>query len=762
MAKRNQIEGDVFQFTNDTDFFGYDSGAGLFRRPQKMYAVREITIGGTITAAPATNPTLNFATVDGVAPAQTVGGLIQTTNGTAYLGLSAFFVNAPLTTMPLILGSSCTPGTTDGTGSMLFVSNKANAAPAATDIQFEWGYQAAGAFVSQMKLLGDGTLQVMGVDVTPAAGSDQGSVYAWDTTVTAGYKDTVRAWNCLATDVIGTALRNTTPSVTDVAGRVQNSPISVLGGRAFRVDTSDDQAWDWGMQVRPVAGASAATTSAMHFLSRRYIGGAWGAFEGRAYLDSAGTYVSSYERALAGTDALGLLIENATLATSTVTAQRGPIMAVGAGSWDSDFGAGADGACQFRLGFQVIAAAGATPYSYVRLAKQSRTGGPAAFTAWSAWAATGFEIIDTGGLSVTTITATQIAATAGGIFGGAAALGSGGTTTYTTRTTISNTSASAVQGVQESPSLRFTSNAADNGTPLASSTIYGQQFDIKVLPTGNIAAPTATMYWGFRQTAGTLGSGTVPTVTGNFATAMSLTSGGTLTTTASISVGSSVFVNGSNGTFTYGNAYGIVGAIQVASQTNVELLFHSTARTSAANGRVITAAWGQTAAQIATASNYETMRVMDFGIGRTDATAAFLSVASVRANGDLFFNGGTNAQSLAIKSLTEETTLAVGEATKDTTIQIPAGAVVLAVTGRVTTGSGVVSTVDIGVSGALTRYATGIDISAAGATWLGTMDAARYYAAATAITITPNAALETDPAKLRITIHFYLPTAPTS
>jgi len=708
-----------------------------------------------------------------------------------------------------------------------------------------------------MKLLGDGTLQVMGVDVTPAAGSDQGSVYAWDTVATAGYKDTVRAWNLLVTDVAGTSLINTTAS-TD-GNRVQYSPMQVLGGRAYRHTAGvEDQGWNWAMQVRPIAGSSAASTSALHFLSANDIGtggaGPMSAYTSRANLSSSGvltagaftvggiyinanvslydfgtvdyygmtadrplvvlnnarttgasrvvhyfaaaqtsanlvntsgtvwlyadaatmrlasfsmgnsttntstelaaimcdgTYVSSYSRNLLATYATGMLLENATPATLADPIQHSPVMAVGGTAWAATAGGtGASQTNQFGFVCRPINSAGGSSSAVLTVVVKAAGG--------TVWSIPGSNFDASGGVSGTTLYASTH------LYNNRASVGTGAATVYTPGAyLIGTTKAVAPAGisVQDSTAVVWSGSAWDT-TQLTSDCL---DFACKLVPTSG-AATSATLQWGYRKTAGTpstagLGGGSG---TGNFATAMSLTSGGLLTANSlANAIGS--WASGFSGSFGDISGPGLSSAdgflmSGTASRANC---FLNGTRTDGANNNVFSFAYRSAAATI---TNSATMRLVAFGWTATTAgpTYTYYEVASIRPNGDLFFNGGTNGQSLAIKSLTEETTVAVGETTKDTTIQIPAGAVVLAVAGRVTTGSGVVSTVDIGVSGALTRYATGIDISAAGATWLGTMDATRYYAAATAITITPNAALETNPAKLRITIHFYLPTAPTS
>lgn len=119
-----------------------------------------------------------------------------------------------------------------------------------------------------------------------------------------------------------------------------------------------------------------------------------------------------------------------------------------------------------------------------------------------------------------------------------------------------------------------------------------------------------------------------------------------------------------------------------------------------------------------------------------------------------------NGQNTAIKHLTELTPIAAA-ATTDTTIQIPAGAQVVAVSSRVTVQPGGTSTVDSGVAGATTRYGTAFS-TAANTTNRGTDDGIRYYASAVSVRYTPNAVPSDAAGRIRTTIHFLDITPPTS
>lgn len=151
-----------------------------------------------------------------------------------------------------------------------------------------------------------------------------------------------------------------------------------------------------------------------------------------------------------------------------------------------------------------------------------------------------------------------------------------------------------------------------------------------------------------------------------------------------------------------------------------------------------------------TADNY---LAGDLGIGTNDPTA------KLDVLGDVYIGTASNGTRLKIQSLTELTTIAAAAFT-DTTIQIPAGAQVLAVTCRVTTAIPTATTFDVGVSGATARYATGVSV-AVNTTDKGTLDGHRYYAAATSIRITPSATPGANTGRLRVTI-FYMDVTPST
>lgn len=121
---------------------------------------------------------------------------------------------------------------------------------------------------------------------------------------------------------------------------------------------------------------------------------------------------------------------------------------------------------------------------------------------------------------------------------------------------------------------------------------------------------------------------------------------------------------------------------------------------------------------------------------------------------------GANGQAVNILMLSELTTIAAA-ATTDTTIEIPAGSIVIGVSVRVTTVIPTAATFDVGIAGATTRYGTGIAV-AADTTNPGTNDGLRYYAAATKIRFTPNATPGAATGRVRTTIQYITITPPTS
>lgn len=128
------------------------------------------------------------------------------------------------------------------------------------------------------------------------------------------------------------------------------------------------------------------------------------------------------------------------------------------------------------------------------------------------------------------------------------------------------------------------------------------------------------------------------------------------------------------------------------------------------------------------------------------------SAARTGANGQVFTN---------IKSLTELTTIAASPTT-DTTIQMPANAVVLAVSVRTTVTIPTAATYTVGDSGSATRFSTAAVSTTANATDPGTKAGAYYNASALSVRITPNATPANNSGRVRVTLYYYSVTPATS
>jgi hypothetical protein len=137
---------------------------------------------------------------------------------------------------------------------------------------------------------------------------------------------------------------------------------------------------------------------------------------------------------------------------------------------------------------------------------------------------------------------------------------------------------------------------------------------------------------------------------------------------------------------------------------------------------------------------------------------AIVKTHANRVDGGLEWGGNIKGGGAALLTASELLTLSTGGATSQTANLIPAGALVFAVTTRVTTAITTATSFDVGITGATTRYATGVGVSQ-GTNDAGTDDAMRYYASATPIDITCN----TTPGAgvVRVTVHYILVTPPT-
>jgi hypothetical protein len=150
------------------------------------------------------------------------------------------------------------------------------------------------------------------------------------------------------------------------------------------------------------------------------------------------------------------------------------------------------------------------------------------------------------------------------------------------------------------------------------------------------------------------------------------------------------------------------------------------------------------------------------GNGANTVTIGNGSVTGNYLHGDINNTINTNGQVFSVKALTELTTIAAS-ATTDTAIQIPAGAIVLAVSVRVTATITCTANFTVGDSGSAARYNTGSNVAkTAGTTDVGTKAGAYYCASATSIRITPDTTPSDNTGRVRVTIHYILVTPPTA
>lgn len=163
---------------------------------------------------------------------------------------------------------------------------------------------------------------------------------------------------------------------------------------------------------------------------------------------------------------------------------------------------------------------------------------------------------------------------------------------------------------------------------------------------------------------------------------------------------------------------------------------------------------------------------LDFGSG--DAIVSRYAAKQLMISGDgstlandtglvtgFLSSAGANGQSGAVTYLSELVTIAAA-ATTDTTIQMPAGAIVVGVSVRVTTVIPTATNFTVGDSGSAARFSTAAVSVAANSTDKGTKAGCYYNASALAVRITPDGTPGDNSGRVRVTIHFIAVTAPTS
>lgn len=282
---------------------------------------------------------------------------------------------------------------------------------------------------------------------------------------------------------------------------------------------------------------------------------------------------------------------------------------------------------------------------------------------------------------------------------------------------INGTAATASVTVQRSPALLF-SGSAWNSVGLASETDTWRMEERPV----SVAGTTTSALFFSRSIAG-----------GAYSDIANINSGGTLSVTHKVAVTDAT------------------GEVQVGDSGFIYWQTRAVF-TSPANGQVIVSNNAVTAGFL-----------MD---GATDGTARFLTRAAADSaiviSSQFQNSNATNGQTIGmLQTLTELTTIAAA-ATTDTTIQMPAGAVVLAVTVRVTVVIPTATNFTVGDSGSAARFSTAAVSSAATSTDKGTKAGAYYNASALSVRITPDLTPANNSGRVRVTIYYYSVTPSTS
>jgi hypothetical protein len=152
-----------------------------------------------------------------------------------------------------------------------------------------------------------------------------------------------------------------------------------------------------------------------------------------------------------------------------------------------------------------------------------------------------------------------------------------------------------------------------------------------------------------------------------------------------------------------------------------------------------------------------------FGANSWTADAITISATNVPSifNGNFMSSAPANGQLMQIQSLTELTTIAASAYT-DTTIQMPAGAIILGVSVRVTTAVTCTTYFTVGDSGSAARFNTANVAKTLNAVDKGTKAGAYYNAGALSVRITPDTTPSDNTGRVRVTIHYLTVTSPTS
>lgn len=226
-------------------------------------------------------------------------------------------------------------------------------------------------------------------------------------------------------------------------------------------------------------------------------------------------------------------------------------------------------------------------------------------------------------------------------------------------------------------------------------------------------------------------------------------------------------VSAAGGTLQLYNAYADYGiTVDALINTNTRAL--ALWRTSMADTAGTVATYAGTGSSTGVYANRATIRLLSVGVGRASATAAWLERVAAFMDGSILQSGTLlNASSAPIPNAAiywqrpnVEVVTLTQTAYTDTAMEIPAGATLYGISGFSRTKPATAATVDVGIDGATTRFATGVSLTAGGNFSVTLVPI--VYAIATKIRLTFNASPTDDAGRIVIAIHYHLMTAPAA
>jgi hypothetical protein len=152
----------------------------------------------------------------------------------------------------------------------------------------------------------------------------------------------------------------------------------------------------------------------------------------------------------------------------------------------------------------------------------------------------------------------------------------------------------------------------------------------------------------------------------------------------------------------------------------------------------------------------------DTFLNRTAAGVVKLAHGTATSTAEFQVSGGSGSVISAVKALTELTTIAAA-ATTNTAIQLPANAVILAVSVRVVTVIPTAATFTVTSATPAKTWNTAAGVAVAATTTdVGTAPGPTFQTTASAVTITPNLTPGAATGQVRVTVYYYQVTPATS